>query len=267
MHMLNRRLPVWQHINVQVSTLVLVLLALLAGVATSVAPVAHAAEVPEVEVRTEEDVIQAGETMELIIELENWTDLELSRVDVKIPYNTQILTPSGSRFEDDDDWVRDIDDGEIVVSFEDIDDDEGRWAVIELDVNPDTPDNTKIDYKADYYWYAENGQDDMDTTEDFEVLVRNPGIEPNATITPQAGPAGTVYQIQANRFQPNETVVTWLNTPSGVESLDLSGLVGNPGTIQLQFDSSGLAPGDYSIVLHGMQSEREYVLPFTVTAP
>jgi uncharacterized protein (DUF983 family) len=65
--MLNRRLPVWQHINVQVSTLVLVLLALLAGVATSVAPVAHAAEVPEVEVRTEEDVIQAGETMELII--------------------------------------------------------------------------------------------------------------------------------------------------------------------------------------------------------
>jgi hypothetical protein len=60
-------------------------------------------------------------------------------------------------------------------------------------------------------------------------------------------------------------VVTWLNTPTAGQGLQLSGATDAGGDIRLQFDSSGLAPGYYGLVLHGLDSEHEYVLPFIVT--
>jgi hypothetical protein len=154
--------------------------------------------------------------------------------------------------------------GDIVMTFGPIEADDDRSATIELAVNPDAPDNTVIEHRADYTWYSETTSD-SDTTEEFEALIRNPAAQPSASITPDAGPAGTVYQIEATRFVPDESVVTWLNLPGGgVKELELHGLTNNRGVIRLQFDSSGLAPGDYSMVLYGEQSGRERVVAFTV---
>jgi hypothetical protein len=47
--------------------------------------------------------------------------------------------------------------------------------------------------------------------------------------------------------------------------LPLSGKANAAGNIQMQFDSAGLAPGYYGLVLHGLDSGREYLLPFSLT--
>jgi hypothetical protein len=49
-----------------------------------------------------------------------------------------------------------------------------------------------------------------------------------------------------------------------VQGLRLSGTADDGGNIQLQFDSAGLAPGYYGLVLHGLDSGREYLLPFSL---
>ncbi len=86
-----------------------------------------------------------------------------------------------------------------------------------------------------------------------------------AVITPNTGPAGMTFEVAARGFQANEQVVTWLNTPTNVQGLRLSGAASATGNIQLQFDSTGLAPGYYGLVLHGRGSGREYLLPFGLT--
>jgi len=86
-----------------------------------------------------------------------------------------------------------------------------------------------------------------------------------AVITPNTGPAGMTFAVAAKGFQAKEQVVTWLNTPASVQGLQLSGTASAGGSIQLEFDSAGLAPGYYGLVLHGLDSRREYVLPFGLT--
>jgi hypothetical protein len=236
----------------------------LASLLPHAAPAVRADDVPDVEVEVVDTTISPGETLRYEITVENWTDYELVRVDVKIPYNTELLTPAGSHLNDEDDWVSKASEGDLVMTFGRIEDDEDRSAIIELDVNPNAPDNTEIDHRADYVWYSETDSG-SGTTEDFEALILNPTVQPSASITPDAGPAGTVYQIEATRFAPDEPVITWLNLPDGsAKDLDLHGITDNQGTIRLQFDSSGLAPGDYSLVLYGKESERERVVGFRV---
>jgi hypothetical protein len=73
------------------------------------------------------------------------------------------------------------------------------------------------------------------------------------------------FAVAATGFQANEQVVTWLNTPTSVQGLRLSGTASAAGDIQLEFGSAGLAPGYYGLVLHGRDSRREYLLPFSLT--
>jgi hypothetical protein len=225
--------------------------------------VARADDTPTVEADVFPDVLSPGDTLRYKFTVENWTEMEIIETEVRLPYNTDILTPSGSRLNDEDDWISQASEGQVTVVFGEIEDDDSRSATIEFTINPNTPDSTELDVKAEYNWYSAN-RVGSGTTEDLEVLILNPGAEPQANITPEAGPPGTVYTITANRFRPGETVVTWLNTPNGVKDLDLYGQAGNPGTIELKFDSSGLTSGDYSLVLHGTESETERVVFFTV---
>jgi pimeloyl-ACP methyl ester carboxylesterase len=81
----------------------------------------------------------------------------------------------------------------------------------------------------------------------------------------RTGPAGMTFAVVARGFQANEQVVTWLNTPTSVQELQLSGRASAGGNILLQFDSAGLAPNYYGLVLHGLDSKREYLLPFSLT--
>lgn len=255
----------WYHQVLALITLLLVM-ALTSALVIDTSTV-HAADIesPDVEIQEVTSTVAPGDTLRLKIHVENESDEEdLLRVEVTLKYAADKLTIIGSRLNDDDDWVSDRDDGEVTVTFGRIDADESRSATLEFLVNPNLSDNTKLQGDAEYKWYAET-DDGEDDTDEYEVLVLDPTITAQANITPGEGPAGTVYQIYANRFWPDEIVVTWLNTPDGVKALDdFYAQAGNPGDVYLAFDSSSLTPGAYSLVLHGLRSEQERVVSFVV---
>lgn len=93
----------------------------------------------------------------------------------------------------------------------------------------------------------------------------NSGGTFNMSVSPDRGPPGTAHTFSGSRFRPGETFVTWLNTPTGVLPLSISGRADNSGRIQFTFGSGQLTQaGFYSMVAHGQQSNVQNVAPFIV---
>lgn len=84
-------------------------------------------------------------------------------------------------------------------------------------------------------------------------------------VSPDRGPPGTAHTFSGAFFRPGETFVTWLNTPSGVLPLPISGRADGAGRIQFTYGTGGLTQaGFYSMVAHGQQSNVQNVGPFIV---
>lgn len=95
----------------------------------------------------------------------------------------------------------------------------------------------------------------------------------DATITPKCGPIGTIFQIHATGFTPNERISFWLTLPNG----DVAGTprpldIGNhPGQFDDRFDSSILSglgsqvEGIWAITYQGEQSNHQSIVWFKIT--
>lgn len=83
-------------------------------------------------------------------------------------------------------------------------------------------------------------------------------------VDPVRGPVGTTHRFFTDRFIPEEGIVTWLNTPTGVKSLDLRTTADENGRAWLNFSSRGRAPGTYQLVVYGARSNVTAVGTFIV---
>lgn len=197
---------------------------------------------------------------------QNRDNRDLNRVEVTIPYSSSIMTLDGRKLRSDKDWIREITGSRVVIQFGTIRAGSSRSATLEFTVNPGVPDSTVYENRARYRWSTSTANNDG-RTGTYRIVVFDPNIPAQATITPQVAPAGTEFTITANRFGSNEQVITWLNMPNGTaQPLPLAGNADAAGNIRLEYNSSrGMAPGTYSIVLNGNGSSgRQYVVPFTI---
>lgn len=107
------------------------------------------------------------------------------------------------------------------------------------------------------------------------------------TISPTVGQPGTNFEITAAGFakgakpgDPGEQVTYWINLPDGrvistevrpargkedARTVPLMVRARNNGTVRLSWEAPADAPaGAYTIVLHGLTSQEEVVIPFTI---
>lgn len=73
-----------------------------------------------------------------------------------------------------------------------------------------------------------------------------------------------MHRFFTDRFIPGEGIIPWLNTPSGVKPLDVRATADSYGRVRLDLASTGLAPGNYGLVLYGARSNLTAVAGFTV---
>jgi hypothetical protein len=71
--------------------------------------------------------------------------------------------------------------------------------------------------------------------------------------------------FSVRNYFPEEKIFTWLNAPGGVIETKLSGQASEEGAAGLDFNTSRLAPGKYSMVLYGETSKTTLVVPFELT--
>lgn len=196
---------------------------------------------------------------------DNTASEDLTRVDVTLRYDPNTLTLIDSKLRDKSDFVSKVEHGKATIQFGTIDQQDERSATLIFRVNPAAQDGAPILTDAEYRWRTADVDGSGGLSIDNVIAVSANAAAP-AFIAPTAGHAGMIFQVGVTGFQRKEQVVTWLNMPTAVQGLLLSGKTSDGGDIQLQFDSAGLAPGYYSLVVHGLDSGREYLLPFVVTA-
>jgi hypothetical protein len=94
--------------------------------------------------------------------------------------------------------------------------------------------------------------------------------------------AGTLFTIQGASFEADEPVGFWINVPDGttvpkdslgqtgthidgtVIPLDAMASADDEGAFTYTLDTSGLPGGSYSLIAHGLNSDKEAVFSFTI---
>lgn len=96
------------------------------------------------------------------------------------------------------------------------------------------------------------------------------GDAPESAVQPDVGPPGTRFAFYATGFNEEENVSVWLNRPDGTVTDD--NIVGvneatPTGRVDWFWDAPlNAAPGYWSMVVNGNESNLEYAIPFEVRA-
>jgi hypothetical protein len=139
-------------------------------------------------------------------------------------------------------------------------------ATLRLQVLPDVPVGTSLSGRLSYHWwdYALGGDDVSNASLlSVESSVRNPDAYPLAA-DPAEGAAGTTFTFHSELLAPREPVGVWYNTPDGQAVTVSTSHAGDDGSLSVTLNSSGLAPGNYSLVFRGLWTGLTAVTPFTV---
>jgi hypothetical protein len=205
-------------------------------------------------------------TLAYEIRIRNYGDGAAESMQVRLPYDKRQLTVTSAKFDDPADWVSELKDDHVTVTFGRLRPDRSRAATIFFRVNRTLPDNTVLTMRASYTWTGER-HDGHGSTNWAPVLIGEGNDSAPwvwVQVDPFAGRAGTTHHFFSDRFIPGEGVVTWLNTPDGVKPLDLRGIADPMGRIWLDLKSTGLRPASYQIVLYGARSNLTGVASFNV---
>jgi len=188
-------------------------------------------------------------------------------IDVVLPYYREQYTLEYTSLDSKrGDWVSRIDQNSFSVHFGPLDNGARRSGKLFLRVNASMPYQTILNVRATYSW-AGGGSGNSRLSNWAPVLVGSgPSDAPYVWVaaSPDRGPAGTTHSFFSNRFLPGEVVSTWLNTPQGVRALSLRGSADAQGSLTLRYASTGLAKGNYQIVLYGNRSGLTGVASFIV---
>lgn len=185
---------------------------------------------------------------------------------VTLPYNAQQMAVTHSSFTKAGDWVSEKTNDRVTVTFGPIASGEYRTATIFFKVASTLVDNTVLSMRAPANWIDAGPGGDLRSN--WAPVLASPGNASAAwvwmTVDMLGGYPGTTHRFFSDRFIPGEGIITWLNTPKGVQALDLRGTADTMGRISMDFRSTGLQRGTYSMVFYGARSNLTGVTTFYV---
>jgi hypothetical protein len=235
---------------------------------------------PRVSINPDRTQVAPGSQLSVDIRVTNpFTLTKIERVRVKLDYDSRQITPISSDFDGDEDWVSDVTDRRISISFDDINIRKSRTGTIVFRVNQAIPGETTLKLRATLNWEvldatgkviargsSKSSNDDVVVVAPHGV-VQDPNVidsPPAVRIEPQVGPTGTFFRAFASGFRAGELVSGWLNGPTGVIELGFERFANERGEVYPEFDSSRLGAGNYSLVLYGRESTQTLQISFRI---
>jgi hypothetical protein len=210
--------------------------------------------------------VARGGTLEYQIRLKNYGAGNVNGAHVTLPYSNGQLTVLDGRMTKAGDWISELANDHITVNFGPFTPGEYRTATIVFRVNAALPDNSVINIRAAYTWSDAGGS--IAWTSNWAPLLARGG-DASAPwlwlmVNPVEGTAGTTHRFFTDRFIPGEGIYTWLNTPSGIRALSLRPVADAQGRVTVDYQSTGLRPGTYSMALYGARSNLTAIVSFSV---
>jgi hypothetical protein len=159
------------------------------------------------------------------LRISNYDRGDARGVRVRLPYDRRQMRPIASRIDrDKGGWVSRVTDCEVEVTFGPADGKAGRTGLLVFEVATTPSNGTVLDLRPSYTWWdSVDGEGPYRTNWQPVIVNDGPATAPWVWtgVTPSVGTAGTIHTFDSNRFVPGEGIITWLNTPSGIRTLDL----------------------------------------------
>ncbi|HEU5088232.1 MAG TPA: hypothetical protein VFT99_12330, partial [Roseiflexaceae bacterium] len=234
----------------------------------------------DIDITADKLELKPGDTVGIKIHFTNSFTATLKSVIVKLEYDSSQLTPIGSDFQRDTDWVSELSDRRVFVTFQDIEAGRSRSGKVLFRVNQPQPGNTTVPVFGKYEWQTkdDNGfllKDGSGSKGGPDALIvapdgvlTDPNIidsQPRVWIEPTVGGPGITFHAYASGFTAGEQVSIWLNTPIGPQAVPHELYANATGEVWPQFSGDGLAPGNYGLVIYGTESTQTLVVPFSVS--
>ena len=236
---------------------------------------------PEIDISADSLQLNPGDTLSVKVRVTNPFTSTLSKTTVKLAYDSGQLTPIDSDFHQDSDWVSDLSDSRVTLTFKDIGAGKSRSGKILFRVNQPVPGNTSIDLHAKFNWSVDattsspskHGSGSTDGDQPLIVapdgVLTDPNVidsAPQAAIEPRSGASGTQFRAHASGFAGGEKISIWLNTLDGVAAVPHDLVANANGEVWPEFSSNNLAPGRYGLVIYGQESTQTLVVPFSISS-
>jgi hypothetical protein len=188
-------------------------------------------------------------------------------VEVRLPYNRSLLQIYGSYIPDRQDWVSEVGSDYVTVRFGQLDNKEKRTVTLFFRVASWPGDGTTLPMQASFDW-SDGSDGGRGKTNIAPVTVGQQEVRSawsKLNVAPLSARVGTNHTFVSDRYLPGEGVSYWLNMPDGsVKGLDLSSTADGSGWTSVQFRTTGLPPGNYSLVGQGRRSDLVALGFFTV---
>jgi hypothetical protein len=186
-------------------------------------------------------------------------------VQVRLPYRTNQLSVIDSQLRPGD-WVSEVSSDRVAINFGRFAPGEYRTGTIIFRAINSLPDNAVIDTRASFSW-SDDGVGGSGWSNWAPVL--GGGQNDSApwvwlSVNPVGGYPGTVHRFYTDRFIPGEGIRVWLNTPNGVQGVDLRPVADSMGRVTVDFRNTGLVRGAHSLVLNGARSNLTAIATFYV---
>jgi hypothetical protein len=256
-------------------SLILLTLLLLLGLAGALTPhttrasEADTAELVVVLWATPNVQVMPGEILAYQVQVKNFNRSAKSNIRIYIPYDRHQLEIIGADFEDPDDWISEISDVHVLVTFAEMAGLQSRTATIYARVADYLPVGTAITTWPSYSWRDSRSEDrgEARSSNALPVLVGETNEQSPfvwLAVEPRQGNPQTTYSFFSDRFLPFEPVELFVVTPSGPIRLDQHAQADERGRIW--FDVAGASlprgAGSYHLLAHGLYSNLQAQTPF-----
>lgn len=214
--------------------------------------------------------VTAGSIVTYQVIVQNFGRGEASRALIHMPYDIQQLRVLDANFESSEDWMSAVGDDYLYLIFGAVDAGERRTATIRMQVSETLAPGTVINMWAGYGWDGANGGGTGRSANAVPVVVSE--VEVNSQwawmiVDPAAAPAGTTYGFFSDRFAPGERLHTWLNTPAGLQKIDLDKNADELGRVWFEVQSAGFEPGLYHLIVTGERTGLTAGASFMIQEP
>jgi hypothetical protein len=234
------------------------------------------AEDPEIKLSAASNSAFAGGTIRYTITVRNPSNIRLKSVVVKLPFDPSLIRPIGSEFSKENDWVSALSSSEMTVRFSGFGRDSRRSATLIFAVADHLAPGTVISVRGRYEWDRERAdvanrpnveRDGDGRTRTVDVQVIAPNTPPEIVVVPPGGAGGAsgdTLVFFANQFLPKEPIAVWVNAPAGIIPVNAAYETNERGEVSFTYSTTGLATGDYGMVIYGRSSGQTVVVPFRV---
>lgn len=194
----------------------------------------------------------------------------VGNVTVTMPFDPAKIAILEAQFSKSEAWVSSLQNGLLVFETGRVGQNEPVKAFIRALVLDGVPDGVIVAEPLQYTWvYGDSSG--VATSNRPQVMVgaaHQHRTEFPLAVGPQVAPQGTVRNVVSEPvFSPFETVHLWYNHP-GWSTQDVGMVAADAeGKVSINFDTSMLGNGDYSLVAYGLWTGFTSVGPLTVGTP